>query len=806
MQVCRNCGAELNGRKFCGVCGKSAPAAKKPVQQDANALKAKTYPGGSCLFASLLSVGLLPYLLNAGLVMLTKNLLPAILPLATSLLGFVAGWTFLSCSVLRVQGSKLTPKGILSCGLNLFACGGGTVLCAMLVFSLFGDFTVYLYQNNLLHPIVMLILSILLPICSSALVAYLLLHIFGMQKRPAAFLKAAALILAARYAAPLIAALPLAFVPGLAQSLTSEIVRLMLTALLRWCALLPLLQALLPSGQKINPATPKRKRFAMITAGALAMFCIVPVVQMFPPSPKSAVLGQISDMVKEGDRFAAEGDLLSAAACYKHAIARRDAWRIVLSGEGNLWGAIHQTYNDEAVRLLQVEAQSSQNNDLYSWLLTKDCPRDYYAYYLDSIREKAQTDEYAASRQHEILLDCIQNSIWMGSYTTRSALSDKQAGELLDEIEAMSADIDSRLSVMVYSDLAANGGVLTLDIAKRAVALAEQYPTNLALQGSAMELGCSYTDDLHENCYEGATAAAKRFDALFEQQNPNSDPHDYEAEKVMVAYNLMKIQKIEEAQAILNEAVSKSESIALRYLLATCHYRAGDYEVCAKMAEAIYAEVPGHQQSLGLAMLARGLNGQLSEALNHALDLSEQAQSGNAVVGDSMLSTYARGMAGFYISRKQFPLRYGDLSEEDKARLERDPLLSSMVLSSWHWARRDYDEALRPAQQALEICPDWPSLYYIKGSILFEQKDYRAAADSYEQAVMINGQNPSAWFMLGQALDRLELYELSANAFQKVIEIVPNSDHEVDKYGLALHADWALSDLQDYVGGEGEKP
>ena len=71
---------------------------------------------------------------------------------------------------------------------------------------------------------------------------------------------------------------------------------------------------------------------------------------------------------------------------------------------------------------------------------------------------------------------------------------------------------------------------------------------------------------------------------------------------------------------------------------------------------------------------------------------------------------------------------------------------------------------------------------------------------------MINGQNPSAWFMLGQALDRLELYELSANAFQRVIEIVPNSDHEVDKYGLALHADWALRDLQDYVGGEGEKP
>lgn len=791
---------------------RKSPQPQKAVKENDQAadagypgMRIYAHPSGSYLLAALLSVSLLPYLLNAGLVMLMKNLLPAIIPPATFFVGCLLGWAFMACAVLRAQAVRLTPKGIIACCASLFIRGGGAILLVMLAFGFIDGFAARMYeQSNLMHPVVALVLKVALPLLSSALIARFLLRILSNQKKgPGVFFKIAGLLLAARYAAPAIVSFFLMLLPGVLNSLSGTAVRVLLTSLLQWCALMPVLVGLLPQNPSdaSQPAQPKEKRRALITAGALTILCALSVVQALPPNPKNSALRQINDMVTQGDRYAAEGDLLTASACYQCAVTRRDAWRGVLSGDGYSWGAT----NDEAVRLLRVDAQSLQNSHLYSWLVTQDCPNDYYAYYLDSIRERAKTEEDTAEKQRDILLYCVQNRIWTGSFTTRSALSDRQAEKLLAEIEAMSADVDSRRSVMIYSDLAANGGVLTLDLAERAVALAEEYPQNLALQGSAMELGCSYTNDLSGNCYEGATAAAKRFDALFEQQNPNPTPHDYEAEKVMVAYNLMKIQQIEEAKTLLEAAVSKSDSTALRYLLATCHYRAGDYQLCAEMAEAIYTEIPGHQQSLGLAMLARGLNGQLTESLTHALDLSKQAQSGNGVVGDSMLSTYARGMAGFYISRKQFPQRYDSLSDEDRARLEGDPLLYNMVLSSWQWERKEYDDALLAANKSLELCPKWPGLYYIQGCILFEQKNYQEALEAFEQSVMISQNNPSAWFMLGQALDRLELYELSAHAFGRVMELVPNSDHEVDKFGLALHAEWAVRDLQEYVGGEGKQ-
>ncbi|WP_148509897.1 tetratricopeptide repeat protein [Hungatella hathewayi] len=812
MKKCPQCGAKVGrGERVCGACGNPVSAPQKPVNASDPAMDAGysgvgiyAHPGGSCLFAALLSVSLLPWLLNAGLVMLSKNLLPAILPLVTFLMGIVLGWIFLACAVLHAQAERLTLKGIFACCINLFVRGGGFALIVMFGFYWIHSLIARIYeQSDLIPPVAALILQFVLPVLSSVLIACFLLRVLERQKSPGGLIKTVGLILIARYAAPAIALFLLMLIPGILDSLSGTAVRMILTAMLQWCALMPLLAWLPQQKQRdaLQISGSREKRLAIAAVGTLTVFCVLSAVMALPQNPKDAAIRQISSMTAEGDRFAAQGDLLTASACYRLAINRRDAWRAALSGDGYDWNAC----NDEAVRLLRADVQNLQNSYLYSWLLTQDCPNDYYAFYLDFIRESAKTEEDAAQRQRDILIDCVQSGIWTGSYTTRSALSDKQAEKLQAEIEALSAALDSRKSVMLYSDLAANGGVLTLDLAKRAVALAEEYPQDLALQGSAMELGCSYTDDLHENCYEGATAAAKRFDALFEQKNPDPTPHDYEAEKVMVAYNLMKIQQIEDAKSLLSDAVSKSDSVALRYLLATCHYRTGDYEVCAGMAEAIYAENPGHQQSLGLAMLARGLNGQLTESLSHALDLSKQAQSGNGVVGDSMLSTYARGMAGFYISRKQFPQRYDSLSDEDRARLEGDPLLYNMVLSSWQWGRKEYDDALSSSNEALKLCPEWPGLYYIQGCILFEQKNYQDAVEAFEQSVMISQNNPSAWFMLGQTLDRLELYELSVNAFQRVMELVPNSDHEVDKFGLALHAEWAVRDLQDYVG-EGEKP
>jgi tetratricopeptide (TPR) repeat protein len=210
-----------------------------------------------------------------------------------------------------------------------------------------------------------------------------------------------------------------------------------------------------------------------------------------------------------------------------------------------------------------------------------------------------------------------------------------------------------------------------------------------------------------------------------------------------------------------------------------------------------------NQESLGLAMLARGMMGELSASLRHALKLSAAAQaSDNPAIGDALLFTYAQGLSGVYISNKTFPSRYDRLSDEDRSLLEKDPLLENMILSCWQWQKKTYDEALASAGKALAIGNGWSNLHYIRGCVLVDQKKYENALDEYLTTLSLNRVNPVAWFMLGHTYDRLKRYEESAAAFSAVLEYIPNSDHNLDYYGVALHAEWAIRDLRDYVGKE----
>jgi len=788
------------------------------------------HKSGGLVFCAMICVSIVPWLLNALFVLRNNNVISPYTPYMTFILGAVAAWIVLSAAVMLVRKTRFSPKNFCVTCAGLFLRGGAGALAVMLLF-----FTAKMYLAEDLDrwqvnsPLIVFILILAAGLVESFGVAFFTRLALKTEKKEAKSIQKLLLATAGFFIALTVIPAALELLSPLFlwtyASIPAKAAGMMIAVLLQWCALQPVFIFSVSINREETDAVPlmgpgiMRKIAAIASAAVLAASGVFAFIPAAPKSPADMVMHQVGDMIKQGDLYLIEGDLLGAAACYRYAATRHDAWKVVLSGEGNVWRTVRDTYNDTAVQLLNMEASETQERYLYSWILTADCPIEYYIYYLDSIQEKvdkriesgksADLDEETKERRKDILLYLILNDIWSGSVVTRSSFDDDQAEELLERLAEYDEELSIREGVTIYSHLVANGGVLEFDMAKSAVTIAERHPESLYLQWMAMELGSSYTNDLSPgNVYNEAAEAAMLYDKLFQEQNPDAPDFVMIAHKYEVGLALMKCQKLAEAKELLTDAIKEYDDPSLRLLHISVLFRNNEFEECATLAEAMYAK-EGNPESLGFAMLARVFNGEYSESLKHALLLSAAAQKGECLpVGDALLYTYAQAISGAYVGNKQMPnyhRRFNVFSDEDKLLLEKDQLLNNMILASLRWQEKKYEEAENHIEAALKIGRDWSNLHYIKGAILFEQGNHEAALDSFLESVSLNRVNPGAWFMLGHVYDRLERFPESLHAFTTVIEYIPNSEHKLDHYGLAFHARKAIIDLQKYMDKEAQR-
>ena len=322
-----------------------------------------------------------------------------------------------------------------------------------------------------------------------------------------------------------------------------------------------------------------------------------------------------------------------------------------------------------------------------------------------------------------------------------------------------------------------------------------------------MEMAAGFSSDLAGNCYEQGIAAAKRYDKLYRQLKPDASDEEKAVEAVLVANVLMRCLDLEGAKSFLEDALLDHQTEELWYTYAGCLYRMKEYADCVTVTTALY-DAYENQSALGLRTLAQLLqedNEQsLTLALTDAMTLSRYAQeTGDIAVADSVLFTLSQALTGTNVSDRSLEKnRYSRFTEEELALLAEDPLLESMVKACFSWQDREYEEALTEVNKALNMAPDWSNLHYLKGSILFEQGAHETAKNSYMISLECNRDNAATWFMLGHCYDRLKEYDLSANAFRISNQLLPNSEHDLDYYGIGLHAEWAFEELQDYIDKE----
>jgi tetratricopeptide (TPR) repeat protein len=108
-------------------------------------------------------------------------------------------------------------------------------------------------------------------------------------------------------------------------------------------------------------------------------------------------------------------------------------------------------------------------------------------------------------------------------------------------------------------------------------------------------------------------------------------------------------------------------------------------------------------------------------------------------------------------------------------------------LGVFYWYRKDYGEAIKCYDKAIELNPDYAGAWYSKGNVLaYNLSKYDDAIECYNKALKIDQNNAYAWYGKGLALNNLEKYSEAIQSYDRAIEIDPNSASAWYGKGLAL--------------------
>ena len=86
---------------------------------------------------------------------------------------------------------------------------------------------------------------------------------------------------------------------------------------------------------------------------------------------------------------------------------------------------------------------------------------------------------------------------------------------------------------------------------------------------------------------------------------------------------------------------------------------------------------------------------------------------------------------------------------------------------------KEYDEAIKFFEKAIEIKPDYIDALINKGVVLAKLQRYEKALEVYEKALKINPEDPFAWFNKGVTLGKLKRYEEELKTYENTIKITP---------------------------------
>jgi len=409
--------------------------------------------------------------------------------------------------------------------------------------------------------------------------------------------------------------------------------------------------------------------------------------------------------------------------------------------------------------------------------------------------------------RNEAFLICIENGVFSPTWLRPEHLQNHT-----EKLEAALHAYDyikinhEALSLLVefQQDGKANDSMLS-----KAFKLAEDHPDNWLPQFVAAAIGSETTYDRASH-YGKTSEAAIRYEELYRKENALTDTALYQLE-LSVSEMLMNCYDYEHALNYLLPLLENDKDGSIFLLVAECYEQSGQLEKCYQLSKDYLQKRLDNPYALYYAALGSLKTGQTDDAIDYLRGLAlitEKSNDENCIYLDaslySLLQYFTVSDTAQY-TEYQYKV-YESLTEEQLENIEKSSFLDHYI-KALHYCYASKDEnrtklALEHIDQVLEINPNLPNAWYLKGAILFgasDEESIRESVTAYQNSLAIETKSPTVWYSLANSYFQLEEYELAKEACNRALSLVPEVDHGEDWYGVAHHCNALLNSVNQML-------
>ena len=549
----------------------------------------------------------------------------------------------------------------------------------------------------------------------------------------------------------------------------------------------------------------------VISGGCLLVAAVVGGILSRPGDLPDLIVGDIAADLSTGSYELLAGEYENALYYYRRADSHINGWKAYIQGNGSTLKELAKTAPQDAqlqylalsLSLDPQELEEYLRKEQESSLLKMTLLSVYHE--LEAGQPQEMTPE-RVSYQKELLLECAANGQFTQTIYTADRLEGKSA--------ALEKQLNEYAMVPVYCSAlelvtqAGREGKLTTDLVRQLLALAEDNLKDVNVQYIAGVYGASLLYD-DANHYEATAECLKRFADLYEQNKENSK-EDILTAKMKAAKLMMHCFAYEDALEILTTISDQEYQEEIQSAMMLCYEELERYEECAEIAGNMLAQNENDPSAVFYAYLSALKLGETEEAFDRLFDMSrivtlEELDSETRMKSESLLFAMLEYVVVDEVSSwTDFHYAYyEELTEAQLGKLKGDPFLEAYLDAVYNcYDAMDYEAAEKSIDQVLAVSEDFAQAWYLKGAILFGAEEFEKAAAAYQQAIALNSESPTYWYALANAYDALEMYEEAYDASLKVTTLMPDSDHDLDWYGVGYHNNRLLNQLKSKVGGE----
>lgn len=548
-------------------------------------------------------------------------------------------------------------------------------------------------------------------------------------------------------------------------------------------------------GKKINRDAPSREKKtfpASCAAGAVGIIVLTILgVVAVHENPIEQIQAGIAEELVTGGKELIFGNVESAYSYFQSAEEKKEAWESVLEIAGKQMDKNSVKKSSMLEKRFLYWQKDNDIKAIENYLYEENIDMDIACALLYMYKEQERQGNVLPERSEMIRKDIISLMI-SNNYFTKNIVWLKDVENHENELEEKLALFDEAeiycQAVSVLRETGVEGSVTQKQV-DEILDIAESRPDDICLQYIGVVYGNSCKRD-NSRHYERTIQAGERFVELVKKQDGVTDEQIYQCQ-LQLAEWAMNLGFFELAEQYIQDVLQVNESEAVLLVLAQCQDALGKKEECYETAKKILEKDSDNAAGLYYSICAGLENEDFDTVIENTGILCNQIlqTEGHSQHQIEVLLYNA-------LQKHGSVLRYKKITPEQVEKIDSNPFYSAYYNAMYKcFITKEYEDALQQIDIVLSYSDNLSQALYLKGCIYYGMDDFENAAVYYKEALKIDDTFATAWYSLACCYDALGKYEEAYEACLRVDDLLPDTDHVFDPYGVAAHCSGLQAEL-----------